>query len=100
MKMWPFELMATPTASAIIMSLGIFRKSSTTRKGISGALGTSCAERDVPNRNTTKSAKYFMVHRVPVRFLKVKPGYSLETYGRRALYTHCFIGLSAFLTSP
>src|SRR5579864_1597076 len=74
MKMWPFELMATPTASAMIMSRGIFRKSWTTWKVSSGAFGTSaglgasCAYRDTPNRRATESIEYFIALPFQIRF--------------------------------
>src|SRR6266853_177568 len=43
MKMCPFELIATPTASAMIMSVGILKKSGTMWKVSSGAFGGFCA---------------------------------------------------------
>src|SRR5580692_520168 len=65
--MWPLELMATPTASAMIISLGILKKSRTSWNlssgafGLSGALAASCAESARQQERQTASRRGFIL---------------------------------------
>ena len=60
--MWPFELIATPTASAMIMSLGILKKSGTTWNLISGAFWTSCGLGHVLRANRQRGQQQSQQH--------------------------------------